>query len=482
MSWHAIWWAALAAVGLAASGPRPLQGGGDEPARLPPASTLQSDPADSVYREARSALTRRDWPRAATLFASIESRFPKSAYAADALYWQAFALYRLGGEESLRRALAALKTQRSRYASAATRGDAAALQRRIQGELARRGDPEAAAAIAAATSAIAAPPAPPTPPTPPRPPRPPAPPRPGRAVRVTPCSEDSDTSEDDIKVAALNALQQMDPERAAPVLRKVLARRDEASACLRRKAVFLVAQQQAEGAETTLLEAARSDPDAEVREQAVFWLSQVGTERSVAALDSIARTTTDPNLQDKAVFALSQEGSSRSTQALRAFAERGDVPEAAREKAIFWLGQSGTSENATFLRALYGRLQGAELKKKVLFSISQMGTPESGTWLVQVARNEKETPELRKQALFWAQQCDVPTSEFATLYAASQDREMREQLIFVLSQRGDKAAADKLFDIAKADPDRELRKKALFWLGQMDDPRVAELLQRILEQ
>jgi HEAT repeat protein len=483
MSWHSIWWAALATVGLAASGPRPVQGGGDEPAQLPPVSTVQSDPADSLYREARSALTRRDWPRAATLFASIESRFPKSAYAADALYWQAFALYRLGGEESLRRALAALKAQRSRYASAATRGDAAALQRRIQGELARRGDPDAAAAIAAATSAIAASPVPPTPPAPPLPPKPPAPPRPGHAVRVAAdCAEDSDTSEDDIKVAALNALQQMDPERAAPVLRRVLARRDDASACLRRKAVFLVAQQQAEGAETTLLEAARSDPDAEVREQAVFWLSQVGTERSVAALDSIARTTTDPNLQDKAVFALSQEGSSRSMQALRAFAERADVPEPAREKAIFWLGQSGTSENAAFLRGLYGRLQGAELKKKVLFSISQMGTPEGGTWLVQVARNEKETPELRKQALFWAQQCDVPTSEFANLYGSSQDREMREQLIFVLSQRGDKAAADKLFDIAKGDPDRELRKKALFWLSQMDDPRVAELLQRILEQ
>jgi len=58
---------------------------------------------------------------------------------------------------------------------------------------------------------------------------------------------------------------------------------------------------------------------------------------------------------------------------------------------------------------------------------------------------------------------------------------MREQVIFVLSQRGDKAAADKLFEIAKSDPDKQLRKKALFWLGQMDDPRVAEVLQDILE-
>jgi HEAT repeat protein len=262
----------------------------------------------------------------------------------------------------------------------------------------------------------------------------------------------------------------------------VLSRRDSASVCLRRKAVFLMAQQQPEGAEETLLQAARGDPDADVREQAVFWLSQVGSERSVAALDSILRTTTDPNLQEKALFALSQQGSPRATQALRAYAQRSDVPEDARERAIFWLGQTGAPDNAAFLEQLYGQLQGEDLKKRVLFSISQMDTHEGGRWLVQVARNERETPELRKQALFWAEQCSVPTSEFAGLYGATQDRAMREQLIFVLSQRGDKPAADKLFAIAKSDPDRELRKKALFWLGQMDDPRVADVLQQILEQ
>lgn len=476
MSWNTIRWAAMAVAGLAATAqvpaPRPRT---DDPARTPPPPAAQADPADSLYQAARSVLSGRDYRRAAELFGAIETRFAKSRYAPGAMYWQAFALYRLGTGESLRQGLATLRTQRARYPRAATRGDAAALQQRIQGELARRGDPAAAAAIAAAASQIAVPPAPPAPP---RPPRPPAPPTPRSRSPETVCSED----DDDIKVAALNALQQMDAERAAPVLRKVLSRRDSGSVCLRRKAVFLVAQQQPQGAEETLLEAARHDPDSEVREQAVFWLSQVGTERSVAALDSIVRTSTDPNLQEKAVFALSQEGSPAAINALRAYAERSDVPDDAREKAIFWLGQSGTPDNAVFLQSLYGRLQNEELKKKVLFSISQMETKEGGRWLIGVARSEKETPELRKQALFWAQQCDVPTSEFAGLYSASQDLAMREQVIFVLSQRGDKAAADKLVEIAKADPDRELRKKALFWLGQMDDPRVTEVLQQILDQ
>ena len=82
-----------------------------------------------------------------------------------------------------------------------------------------------------------------------------------------------------MKVAALNALQQMDAERARPILRRVLARRDTGSVCLRRKALFLVAQQDAAGTEDILLESVRNDPDAEVQRQAVFWLSEVDDER-----------------------------------------------------------------------------------------------------------------------------------------------------------------------------------------------------------
>jgi HEAT repeat protein len=62
------------------------------------------------------------------------------------------------------------------------------------------------------------------------------------------------------------------------------------------------------------------------------------------------------------------------------------------------------------------------------------------------------------------------------------DREMKEQLIFVYSQRDEPAAVDKLLEISKRDPDPELRKKALFWLGQSDDPRAAKALQDIIEQ
>lgn len=451
-----------------------------------PAPWLQGDPADSLYRAAREALNRRDFRLAANLFGQIPERFARSGYAADALYWQAFALYRLGGDQDLRKARAVLRRQREQFPRAATQGDATALESRIQGELARRGDSEAAAEISR-TAITIAPPIPPTPPTPaaaPEPPEPPEPPGARRSSRSTSKSTSCATDDDDMKVAALNALQQMDEDKARPILQRLLARRDAGSACLRRKAVFLIAQQDRPGTEDILLASVRSDPDLEVRRQAVFWLSQVQTDRAVTALDSILRSSQDPEIQDKAVFALSQQDNPRAQQALRSYSERGDIPESIREKAIFWLGQRGGQENAAFLRSLYGRLKGEELKKKVLFSLSQMGGDENGRWLMAVARDTSQTLEMRKQALFWAGQGNdiIPITELTRLYDTMNDREMREQLIFVYSQRDEPAALDKLVEIAKKDPSSELRKRALFWLGQSDDTRAVQAIQEIIDQ
>ena len=445
------WWAP--AEFAADQGPAPAAETAAGPGDLPPSPWLQGDPADSLYRAAREALNRREFRAAAELFASLPGRFPRSGYAGDAYYWQAFALYRLGGEPRLRDALEALRVQREKFPRAATNGDARALERRIQGELARTGDSEAAAEVAEAAA---------------------------EAAEGTGSSDACD--EDDTKLAALNALIHMNAERAQPILKRVLARRDAGSACLRRKAVFLVSQGGGEGVEPILLESARSDPDREVREQAVFWLSQVGGPTAVAALDSILRTSKDPGVQEKAIFALSQHGSPESQRALRAYAERADLSGDLREKAVFWIGQSGGAEDAQYLRGLFGRLKEEELRKKILFSLSQMGGQENDRWLLGVARDRQHSLELRKQALFWAGQGGAPMADLAALYGTMDDREMREQLIFVYSQREEPAAVDKLLEIARRDPDAEMRKKALFWLGQSEDPRAAKALQDIIEQ
>ncbi|MFZ5624629.1 MAG: HEAT repeat domain-containing protein [Gemmatimonadota bacterium] len=448
--------------------------------RMVPDPRLQDDPADSLYRRARAALNRGQYAQAADLFREITSRYPTSGYAGDALYWRAFALYRRGGVDNLKQAQQALEQLREKYPKAASKGDAKSLATRITGALARGGDPDAAEAVAAAAAeaaeaadAVAAATAPAAAAA-----RAARPPRPGRVT--VPVSRSECRDDDDEKLAAIHSLLQMDADRALPILKKVLTRRDEASACLRRKAVFLVAQKRTSETEDILLGAARNDPDAEVRQQAVFWLSQVPTERATAALDSILRTATDIELQKKAAFALSQQGNPRAAAALRAVAERKDVDSEVREQAIFWIGQNATPDDVAFLQALYGRINERELKNRIIFSVSQARGADRSRWLLDIARNGNEPIEQRKQALFWAGQTGASMSDLAAIYNTVSDREMKEQLIFVYSQRKD--GLDKLIEIARKEPDAELRKKALFWVGQSRDPRAVKLIEEILDQ
>jgi HEAT repeat protein len=418
-----------------------------------------------LYRLAREALSRGDYKRAAEIFHRIPERYPQSAYAGQALYFEAYALYRVGGEEELGTARDRLKQLKQKYPAIAKK-DGDPLLTRVCGELAKRGDESCAASTiktAEEGNDVT-----------------------GGETVTTPgsqgrnCSPDADEDSDD-RIAALNALLQMDAERAMPILEKVLARRDPCSVALRRKAVFLVSQKRTDRTANILMNVARSDPDQETREQAVFWLSQVPG--STGLLEEILKGNGDENIKDKALFALSQQNEPRAAQILRDFAARENENSDLREKAIFWLGQRRSAENTQFLRSLYSRLTNEDLKEKILFSLSQQRGAGNEQWLMDIAVNPKEDIELRKKALFWAGQSGVAISEMSTLYNRMNDTEMKEQIIFVLSQRqSDRAAMDKLFDIAKNEKDAELRKKAIFWLGQSRDPRVQQFLMDLINR
>jgi HEAT repeat protein len=449
---------------------------------LPPEAWAPQDAADSLYRAARDAMSKGDNSRAAELFNQLVQKYPSSTYAGESLYYYAFSLYRVGGTEKLRAARAALTRLSSSYPAVAKRGDATTLRTRVCGELARTGDEQCAAEVArsarsidqAVSGAIAD----------------------GVADGVAGARAEADrerregrpvtstytgpgcpgSGDDDERVAALNALLQMDADQALPILTKVLERRDRCSAPLRRKAVFLVSQKRNAQTADLLMSVARNDPDQETREQAVFWLGQVPDERAVDLLEQILRTSKDEDLQNKAIFALSQHQSGRGASILRDVAMRDDASDELRGQAIFWLGQRPSAENNEFLRTLFTKLNNDEMKDKVLFALSQRKNQGNEKWLMDVTLDPHESIDIRKKALFWAGQSGAGLDEIIPLYSKINDKEMKDQVIFVLSQRNSTAAVDKLVDIAKTDRDPEMRKKAIFWLGQSHDPRVQQFL------
>jgi HEAT repeat protein len=124
------------------------------------------------------------------------------------------------------------------------------------------------------------------------------------------------------------------------------------------------------------------------------------------------------------------------------------------------------------------------LRSKIVQAVSQTNTPEATNWLLDVARDKSFDVDTRKNALFWASQRHLlDLDQVMQIYNQSRgEDEMQEQVIFVLSQRREPAAVDKLMDIAKGDSNVEMKKKALFWLGQKNDPRVRQFILDLIKK
>ena len=251
----------------------------------------------------------------------------------------------------------------------------------------------------------------------------------------------------DVRSSALYWLSGVAPADAAAPL-AALARNGTESRQLREGVIMTLGQLRNGAGVPSLIEMTKRDDDSRwVRERAIFWLGNASDDRGRATLRTIASSDTIArDLRGKAIFALG------------------------------FLDHDGG--NGPFLRTLYARLDDPQLKDKVIQGVAQLDEDDDQRWLVQRVLDANESVELRKQALFWrGQKQSAPLGDLVAIYPRLDSRDLKEHYVFVLSQRRESDAVDKLIDLAKNDPDREIREKATFWLGQSRDPRAAKYLE-----
>jgi hypothetical protein len=226
------------------------------------------------------------------------------------------------------------------------------------------------------------------------------------------------------------------------------------------------------------------DNDDGLGEAALFALSELPDAAGLPSLISFARSQRSTKFRGKAVFWLGQSDESRARSEVRAIAQDNAVPDGVREKAIFVIGQHDDASDAdvAFLKALFPKLESTKLRDQVLFSVSQTDNASARQWLIQVARDESEATEVRKKAIFWAGQSGAPVKDLAALYDGLKGESLKDHVIFVLSQRDERAATDKLMSIVRNDPDSRMKKKALFWLAQKDDPEITKVIGSLVTQ
>jgi HEAT repeat protein len=184
----------------------------------------------------------------------------------------------------------------------------------------------------------------------------------------------------------------------------------------------------------------------------VYWLGRAGNEESLNLLRGLVEGHNDgaaARVSEHATMAIALHDDARVAGILKNFIRQSSV-EKVRTSAVFWLGQVGGE------------------------------TP----FLADLARNESEGREVRKQAAFAigiSKDSDaIPT--LRNLYSSVADRDVKEQIIFAASINQDKdASVNFLIDLAGKNNDQESRKKAIFWLGQKAGERSLNALKDTID-
>jgi HEAT repeat protein len=411
-----------------------------------PAFAADDPGADAKLQAAREALNAERYRQAAELYAEAGELAHSRELAAHSLYWEAFSRYRLEKTQELKAALALLELQSREYSDVAaqTQAEAEALAARISGELAARGEPDAAREVYEMAEA--------------------------------------DRQREETRVAALHALMQMNPEKARPILEKIIRGETEASSELRQNAVFILCRQDPDGTEV-ILAALPTTTDPELLQAMVLCLAQSGDERSLDALVEVMRRTDDPELAQAILVALGHHKDSRAFDILADIARDPSRDPELRANALIGLAQT-EDERAVDIAAeiIQHKDEDERVLEMALMTLATAKSERASSALLSLAENPDADDDLRAMALYKAgAQGTLEVGRLHEIYRSTDSRELKLQICHVLAQMDSPDAVDAMLEIVRNEKDPEIRQNAVFWLGQVDDPRAAEVLLEIIE-
>jgi hypothetical protein len=129
-------------------------------------------------------------------------------------------------------------------------------------------------------------------------------------VKVAPFNFDMDRgdncvargSDEDLKMLALNSLLNKDPTTALPLLRGILS--GNQPLCVKKHALFVLAQSKSPEAESILRDAALGKLDPQLQGQAIQAMAVFQGKRANDTLAEVYRTTTDPKIKSSIISAM----------------------------------------------------------------------------------------------------------------------------------------------------------------------------------
>ena len=198
--------------------------------------------AEKLYKQGTKALDQEDWDEAAGFFQ--EAARLGGARADASLYWLAYSLAKQGRPAD---ALAVLRGFPGKYPKSSWLKEVRALEAEVRRTGGRNSNPEA---------------------------------------------ED----DEELKIMAINSLIHSDPERAVPLLEKILKGRGSEE--VKERALFVLAQSGSVRGRQIIADVAKGNAHPDLQEKAIHYLGVFGGRQNGQLLDEISRATTNEDVKE----------------------------------------------------------------------------------------------------------------------------------------------------------------------------------------
>jgi hypothetical protein len=372
------------------------------------------DRAEGQYERGQQFIERGEWARAAEQFRALAAMdFPR---ADAALYWQAYSLDRLNQQsEALTRVAELVKNfPMSRWLN-----DARALEIAMRQ---RAGQP------------------------------------------VSPAQQ----NDDDLKLLAIQGLQQMDPAQSVPMLEQIL--KGGQSPRLKERALFVLAQSNSSRAQQVLADIAKGNANPDLQRKAIQYLGIHGNAANRQLLGDIYGSTSDIDIKRQILRSFMMSG---DKQRVLAAATTEKSPEL-RSEAVRLLGMMGARDE---LWQLYQKESSVDVRRQMLQGMMMSGDV---THLAEVANSDANI-ELRRQAIRQLGMAGGGGRSGETLiniYNKQTDAGVKHAALDGLFMSGNASA---LVTLARKETDRDLKRRIVEKLSLMNSPEVREYMLELLK-
>jgi len=366
---------------------------------------------DRYYERGQRALDRQRWDEARDSFNEAAAR--GGSRADGALYWKAYAENKLGRRDD---AQATLEQLRKSFPASRWLDDAKSLELEVRQAAGRPVTPEAA-------------------------------------------------GDEELKLMALNGLMNSDPDRALPLLEKLL--QSTQSPKVKERALFVLTQSGSVSARKLLVQIAKGGSNPDLQIKAVHYLGVMNAKQE---LGDVYAGTSDISVKRSVLQGLMVAG---AREQLLAAAKSEKNPEL-RRVAIHQLGVSGAMNE---LWQLYQVETVVDVKREIIRALFVGGASDK---LLEIARTAKE-PEVRKEAIhnLGVMGADRSSEGRVAMYASDSDPAVRKEIINALFVQGNARA---MVAIARKETDPELKKQIVRNLSNMGSKDGNEYMMELLNK